>query len=426
MFLTKLKTTIAALLVAVTVVAGAIAVELSAVATHEPQPSKHDQHTSQKENTPQASQKTDGSAKLQKSRLDAAKATYTGTWEDLGTVWRLGNAIFPIVRPEEVFTWSVRWLNAEREMSDKRDEHIAALEEHIKRMKDIQKRVDAMTPTLLPAWSTSATAWYVADAEIGLAKEKAIQKAAEVVSVALLKARLDAAKEAYKGALENIGEVKKIGKAVLIAPIEKPDEVYAWSVRWLNAELDMSNKRDDQIAVLEEHIKRMKELQKKVSAMTPDLLPMSSNSAAVFYLAEAEIWLVNKKENLPQFHQKADAGERQKMLKARLDAAKEAFTGAWEWLGALIRLGGGIEKIQKRRIFLEVYPWSVRWLNAQRDMSDKRDDHIAASEEHIKRIKELQKRVDAMTPNLLPEWANSAAAWYVAEAELCLAKEKAK
>jgi hypothetical protein len=58
-------------------------------------------------------------------------------------------------------------------MSDKRDEHIAALEEHIKRMKDVQKRVDATPQTRLQVWSNSAVAWYLAEAELWLVKEKA-------------------------------------------------------------------------------------------------------------------------------------------------------------------------------------------------------------------------------------------------------------
>jgi hypothetical protein len=172
MFLTKLKTTMAALLVAVFVVAGAVAVGLTVLAD-EPQPSKADKPATKEEKPPQAPQKAGDYAKLLKAKLDAAKEAYTRTWEGLGTVRRLGDTIFPIVHPEEVYTWSVRWLNAQRDMSDKRDDHIAALEEHIKRMKDVQKRVDAMTPSLIPAWSNSAAAWYLAEAELWLVKEKA-------------------------------------------------------------------------------------------------------------------------------------------------------------------------------------------------------------------------------------------------------------
>jgi hypothetical protein len=414
MFLTKLKTTMTALLVAVTAITAGRAVHAD-----EQQPAKNDQPAPKGEKPPQSPQKADDSAKLLKSRLDAAKATYKGTWESLGMVRRLGNAIIPIVHPEELYTWSVRWLNAQRDMSDKRDEHITALEEHIKRMKDVQKRVDAMTPNLIPAWLNSAAAWYLADAEIWLAKEKAIQKAAEVVPVALLKARLDAAQEAYKGAWASLGSVQEAGAKVLFS-WGFPDEVHSWSVRWLNAQRDMSDKRDERIAILEEHIKRMKELQKRVTAMTPDLLPQLLSPAAAWNLTEAELWLAKEKAN-----QKTDTGEPIALLKARLDAAKEAYTGLREVFGNVKRLSSTAWIMQKW-IFVEVYPWSVRWLDAQRDMSDKRDDHIAALEEHIKRMKELQRIVTSITPTYLPEWSNSAVAWYLAEAELWLVKEKAK
>lgn len=88
-------------------------------------------------------------------------------------VRRNGNTITNLGNPEEVYTWSVRLLNAQLDMSDKRDEHIAALEEHIQRMNELQKKVTAMAPDLLQGWTKSAAEWYLAEAELRLAKEKA-------------------------------------------------------------------------------------------------------------------------------------------------------------------------------------------------------------------------------------------------------------
>lgn len=169
MFLIKLKTTLAALLLVAIAAVGAIGVGLSARA----QTPKVEQPVPLAEKLPQAPRKADDSTKLLKTRLDAAKAAYKGAWESLGMVRRNGNTITNLGNPEEVYTWSVRLLNAQLDMSDKRDEHIAALEEHIQRMNELQKKVTAMAPDLLQGWTKSAAEWYLAEAELRLAKEKA-------------------------------------------------------------------------------------------------------------------------------------------------------------------------------------------------------------------------------------------------------------
>jgi len=92
--------------------------------------------------------------------------------EALGQTKRRGAVLVLLGKPEEVYTWSVRWLNAQRDMSDKKDDHIAALEGHFKRMKELQEKVTDLRE-LLPAVETPAAAWYVAEAELWLAKEKA-------------------------------------------------------------------------------------------------------------------------------------------------------------------------------------------------------------------------------------------------------------
>lgn len=111
---------------------------------------------------------------------------------------------------------------------------------------------------------------------------------------ALLKARLDAAQKAYRAAMEGLQQTRRVGNVLL--PLNKPEEVYTWSVRWLSAQQDMKGKKDDRVAALEEHLKRMKELQQRVTKQHEGGLVSSVEPAATaWYLAEAELWLAKER-----------------------------------------------------------------------------------------------------------------------------------
>jgi hypothetical protein len=128
-------------------------------------------------------------------------------------------------------------------------------------------------------------------------------------------------------------------------------------------------------------------------------------------------------EQAPATGQKEGAG-RTALLKARVDAARKAYGAAREALEQSKRIDGSILLVGKPE---EVYTWSVRWLSGQQDMSAKKEDRVAALEDHLKRMKELQHRVTKQNQGgLVSSVEIAATAWYVAEAELCLAKEKAK
>jgi hypothetical protein len=144
----------------------------------------------------------------------------------------------------------------------------------------------------MPAAGQKEPAGAAAQPLAGAAKAQVPQKAGALP--ALLKARLDAAQKAYGQAMAGLGEVKRIGANVNVLQA-KPEEVYTWSVRWLNAQLDMSDQKDKHHAALEAHFKRMKELQTKVAQLSPELLPPIETSAAAWYLAEAEVWLAQEK-----------------------------------------------------------------------------------------------------------------------------------
>src|SRR5262249_54567420 len=111
---------------------------------------------------------------LRKARLDAARNVYGAAMEALQQTKRIDGSVFLVGKPEEVYTWSVRWLSGQQDMSDKKEDRIAALEDHLKRMKGLQLRVTKQHQgKLVSSVEPAATAWYVAEAELWLAKEKA-------------------------------------------------------------------------------------------------------------------------------------------------------------------------------------------------------------------------------------------------------------
>ena len=86
----------------------------------------------------------------------------------------------PGAKPEDVHTWSVRRLEAQRELSSKPADHVAALSDHLKRMQDLAKIVDQLAHGgVLALPGGSATDFYVAEAELWLAKAKVSGKQAQ-------------------------------------------------------------------------------------------------------------------------------------------------------------------------------------------------------------------------------------------------------
>jgi RND family efflux transporter MFP subunit len=104
---------------------------------------------------------------------------------------------------------------------------------------------------------------------------------------ALSKARLDAAEKAYTLAMKSFAQ---LGQG------SDPEYFYRWSRRWLSAQREMSTKKEDQVAALEAHLKRMQDLQKRVITMNKvGQGPVRDVAAAEFYQAEAELWLAREK-----------------------------------------------------------------------------------------------------------------------------------
>jgi hypothetical protein len=101
---------------------------------------------------------------LVKAKMEAARKTYERTWEVEG-----GS-----VDVEHVYQWSRRWLEAERQLSDKKSDRSAAAQGHLDRMKALQKRAGDLHKTIsISMQQLSATEFYRVEAEIWVLEAKA-------------------------------------------------------------------------------------------------------------------------------------------------------------------------------------------------------------------------------------------------------------
>jgi hypothetical protein len=67
---------------------------------------------------------------------------------------------------------------------------------------------------------------------------------------------------------------------------------YRWSSRWLEVELQLSDKTEGRIAAFKGHLARVKEMARASKSLSLQrLIPFDQVKAAEFYVAEAEAWL---------------------------------------------------------------------------------------------------------------------------------------
>ncbi len=111
---------------------------------------------------------------------------------------------------------------------------------------------------------------------------------------ALLQARAAVAEKVYRAAFEGLTHTRRI-QNVLVQVTQNSEDVYIWSVRWLQAQRDRSPKHEDQVAALEAHLQRMTEMKKVIKELSRDLMPLIKVDEAEWYRLEAELWLVRAK-----------------------------------------------------------------------------------------------------------------------------------
>lgn len=103
----------------------------------------------------------------------------------------------------------------------------------------------------------------------------------------LTQTRRDAARRTYEAFLKNNRE----GLLPLVEP------AYRWSCRWMEAERDLGETKDDRVAAAEGHLRRMKDLERMTrERFRSRVVPVEEASAVEFYRAEAETWLFQEKE----------------------------------------------------------------------------------------------------------------------------------
>ncbi|MHB1423446.1 MAG: hypothetical protein ACYC3I_09690 [Gemmataceae bacterium] len=113
---------------------------------------------------------------------------------------------------------------------------------------------------------------------------------------ALLKARVAAAEKAYRGEFEGLRKTRRFGN-ILVQVTDNPENVYVWSVRWLQAQRELSPKHEDHVAALEAHLKRMTDLHAEIKTLSADLMPRFKVDEAEWYRLEAELWLAKAKKD---------------------------------------------------------------------------------------------------------------------------------
>jgi hypothetical protein len=110
----------------------------------------------------------------------------------------------------------------------------------------------------------------------------------------------------------------------------------------------------------------------------------------------------------------AHAQDPRALLRRRVEAVQRAYKESMD----LYREG-------RTRDVDRIYRWSQRWLEAEQESNDKKADRIAAAENHLRRMKQLEDLVrnvykaGAAAPIELP-----AVEYYRLDAEVALSKAK--
>jgi hypothetical protein len=102
----------------------------------------------------------------------------------------------------------------------------------------------------------------------------------------IVKAQLEAARLTYEMTLTRAQN----GQAL------EPEQLYRWSVRWMEARRDLSPDKADQVAALEAHHARMQKLEMLAKGLAKVGHGKTSDAtAAEYYRLEADLWLARVK-----------------------------------------------------------------------------------------------------------------------------------
>jgi hypothetical protein len=109
----------------------------------------------------------DKAAENARARMEAARKVYELSWKRLSAEG--GEPDY-----EKFYRWSQRWMEAEKELAAKKADRVAAVQGHLDRMKDMEKKVkDQLKRGFVTAAEESATVFYRLEAERWLEKVQA-------------------------------------------------------------------------------------------------------------------------------------------------------------------------------------------------------------------------------------------------------------
>ena len=111
------------------------------------------------------------------------------------------------------------------------------------------------------------------------------------------------------------------------------------------------------------------------------------------------------------------------------DRAKTEAPSAAARLAAVERVCGMFhdEKTGAPRAHADHYLWSMRWMDAQRDVARTKVERTAAAEAHLERMRKFHKDMAELAKsNVVSQFELAATEYYVVEAEELLARAKAE
>lgn len=107
-------------------------------------------------------------ARLAVERRDAARRTYLTQWTDYRERRASGDSLY---------RWSVRWLEAERRLSDQQADVVAAFRGHWERMRDLERLISRLQSSgQVTIDEVSAAQFYRAEAEVWYLQAKSDRK----------------------------------------------------------------------------------------------------------------------------------------------------------------------------------------------------------------------------------------------------------
>jgi hypothetical protein len=182
-----------------------------------------------------------------------------------------------------------------------------------------------------------------------------------------------------------------------------------WSKCWLDAELAIRTGKEERRRALEAYVNRAIEIEQVT-------VPLVENNRELSFLADEAAWRRAEAELLLTGSDASDSAassRRKNLLQSQARGAKTAYQARWT-------------RFQQGTVDLEMlYEDSNAWRKALAQLAKDRKETMAANRAHLDRMTSIQRLiVEAWRAGRRPDRDADAVAYYVAEAELLLAKSE--